>query len=270
MGTGFHRDLKCRTLRARLNEPCAEVYVSRIYAYCYEQEQATFGGPAAAAALEDAAEWKGSPGALLRALRDCGFVDCDGTDDEVVFTVHGVPKRLRENLAFRAKNAKRQKEYRKLRSASRNASRSTSHDALRTMFVTSDRQDRQDRQETDPSSLRSEGSSEPLRSSEPALRPVTSMPCVGKGARCFEVTEAMVAEWADAYPGVDVRRQVLRACQWAKDNPTKRKTVRGARAFFSRWLATEQDRGRGGPSQAPSSVSPPEEFPAVSGYQKIR
>lgn len=68
------------------------------------------------------------------------------------------------------------------------------------------------------------------------------MPCVGKPAE-YAVTEAKVREWQEAYPGVDVKREVRALVQWARDNPSKRKTYRGAPAFFSRNLARKQDKG---------------------------
>lgn len=69
---------------------------------------------------------------------------------------------------------------------------------------------------------------------------VAEMPCL-KG-QTYRITEAKVREWQESYPGIDVLREVKGLVQWARDNPAKRKTVRGAPAFFSRNLARKQDQ----------------------------
>jgi hypothetical protein len=87
----------------------------------------------------------------------------------------------------------------------------------------------------------------PVESSAPASpenpSPVVAvLPVVGKGPREYQVTAAKVAEWQDAYPGVDVVREVKALVQWSRDNPTRRKTFKGAAAFLSRNLARKQDK----------------------------
>ncbi|MGE8493665.1 MULTISPECIES: helix-turn-helix domain-containing protein [Comamonas] len=57
------------------------------------------------------------------------------------------------------------------------------------------------------------------------------------------VSEADIAEWRQAFPGVDVSAALLRARLWCKDNPTRRKTKRGVRAFLTGWLGRDQDKG---------------------------
>lgn len=79
--------------------------------------------------------------------------------------------------------------------------------------------------------------------------PFASMPVVG--SEDFAITEAMVAEWVSTFPALDVKAEVLRAIQWCRDNPAKRKTARGARAFLGRWLGRAQDSG-GGRNGAPA------------------
>jgi hypothetical protein len=98
MRVGFHGDPKCLGLRARLGNPCAEVYVSRVYAYCYQQEQDRFEGDGAVGILERAAEWKGRTGRLVTALLAEGFLDRDGG----ALVVHGVSQRLEAAMKRRA------------------------------------------------------------------------------------------------------------------------------------------------------------------------
>jgi len=71
----------------------------------------------------------------------------------------------------------------------------------------------------------------------------------------FAVKAPDVQEWQQAYPGVDVIAELLRARIWCKDNPTKRKTAKGVRRFLSGWLSKEQDRS--GAKRAPGPVVVP-------------
>jgi hypothetical protein len=61
----------------------------------------------------------------------------------------------------------------------------------------------------------------------------------------FSVTEAMVAEWDQAFPAVDVPQKLREIRAWCLANPGRRKTRRGVAAFINRWLGKEQDSGRG-------------------------
>lgn len=73
-------------------------------------------------------------------------------------------------------------------------------------------------------------------------------------------TEAMLAEWRAAFPGVDVEAQIRAMRTWSLTHLSQRKTLRGMPAFVNRWLSTEQDKtGRsapGRPGQARSHRGP--------------
>lgn len=71
---------------------------------------------------------------------------------------------------------------------------------------------------------------------------VITIPLLGRDGE-FAVTESMVAEWQDAFPGVNVPRTLKRIRLWCLDNPARRKTRRGVRRFLTGWLARDQDRG---------------------------
>ena len=70
----------------------------------------------------------------------------------------------------------------------------------------------------------------------------------------FSVTNPMVDEWLQAYPAVNVEQKLREMRAWALANPTKRKTRRGVQAFINRWLAKEQDSGRGARSPSTADV----------------
>src|SRR5262249_17224097 len=75
--------------------------------------------------------------------------------------------------------------------------------------------------------------SEPAK---PASEPKTVLvfPVVGGKAKEWALTDAKLAEYAEAYPGIDVLLECKKARQWCIDNPSKRKTPRGMPAFLAR------------------------------------
>jgi hypothetical protein len=93
---------------------------------------------------------------------------------------------------------------------------------------------------------------------------VITFPTVGSGPAEWRLRESKVAEYAEAFPGVDVLVQCRKALQWIRDNPTKRKTARGMTSFLGRWLGREQDRGpkAEGNGYRNGHVGPPAESPA--------
>jgi hypothetical protein len=88
---------------------------------------------------------------------------------------------------------------------------------------------------------------------------VLRFPVVGGGPSEWPLLQSKLAEYRDAYPGVDVLAECRKALQWCRDNPTRRKTPRGMPAFLARWLAKAQDEGRSRPPPNGSSPPPPSE-----------
>ena len=130
----------------------------------------------------------------------------------------------------------------------------------------------------DPSSLRSEGSPEPVPGEarrEPLEAPTLRQP--GAGARpggktppepeatyCGAVgglrglpvagggdwcpTPEQVEAWRAAFPGVSIEREWAAMRSWLLSNPTRAKTRRGLPAFVNNWLGRTQDRATGAPA----------------------
>ena len=46
--------------------------------------------------------------------------------------------------------------------------------------------------------------------------------------------------WKQAYPELDVERELYRMASWCDANPTKRKTRRGIEKFINGWLIRSQ------------------------------
>lgn len=49
-------------------------------------------------------------------------------------------------------------------------------------------------------------------------------------------------EWQETYPHLDVAALILKARQWCRDNPTKRKTAGGMLRFLNGWLSGEKPK----------------------------
>lgn len=74
--------------------------------------------------------------------------------------------------------------------------------------------------------------------SEPAIAWIPT----NKRDEVFNVTQSMIDEWTETFPGVDVMQQLRTMYSWSKANPTKRKTLRGMPRFIVNWLSREQDK----------------------------
>ncbi len=59
------------------------------------------------------------------------------------------------------------------------------------------------------------------------------------------VTTAMVSEWTQSFPAVDVPQSLRTMRAWLMAKPARRKTRRGINAFVVGWLGREQDKGGG-------------------------
>ncbi len=75
---------------------------------------------------------------------------------------------------------------------------------------------------------------------EPEPQPMVMMPLVGEAE--FGILQSHIDGWVEAYPGVDVIRQLAAMRQWSLANPRKRKTTRGVLGFCNSWLMKEQDK----------------------------
>lgn len=107
---------------------------------------------------------------------------------------------------------------------------------------------------------------QPVRAASPApiaQKPddqpaVLVMPLAGGGE--FGITQQHIDGWVEAYPGVDVIRQLASMRQWCLANPRKRKTRRGVLSFCNSWLMKEQDKAGSrlpsAPAGRPGSFDP--------------
>jgi hypothetical protein len=82
-------------------------------------------------------------------------------------------------------------------------------------------------------------------------------PLILKDGSRFHVSEKHLNEFVDAYPGVDVRDQIMKMSQWLKTNPTKRKTKNGIMRFINSWIARSEREVVNVP-QSSTKISMPE------------
>lgn len=99
-------------------------------------------------------------------------------------------------------------------------------------------------------------------------------PVVGGGPPTWELGKASVAEWAAAFPGVDVMSECRKALAWVRAHERNRKTPVGMPQFLFKWMARAQDRGGRSPlpnqdtgrrpyhAPTPAISKPPAPWPA--------
>lgn len=91
-----------------------------------------------------------------------------------------------------------------------------------------------------------------------ASEQVTGLPpLILKDGSRFHISENHLNEFVDAYPGVDVRDQIMKMSQWLKTNPTKRKTKNGIMRFINSWIS-RSEREMMNALQSSTKISMPE------------
>lgn len=73
---------------------------------------------------------------------------------------------------------------------------------------------------------------------------MATFPCVG-ASKEWQLTNAKLAEWQEAFPAMDVPAEVRKARQWLVDNPGRMKTAKGMTKFLFGWLERSQNRKGG-------------------------
>ncbi len=105
-----------------------------------------------------------------------------------------------------------------------------------------------------------DGCSEPDSGSEPATEseikePVFCEILLSGGKSTHLVTESDVAEYLEAFPGIDVRQEIRKCQQWNKASPARRKTKAGIKRHIAAWLGRAQDSIGKNPRAAPVNRS---------------
>lgn len=90
---------------------------------------------------------------------------------------------------------------------------------------------------------------------EPAEPPIMVFPCVGKGPTEWPLRSDKLAEYGEAYPGVDVLGEARKALQWLRDNPSRQKTFSGMSKFLNAWMSRAQNGSRGSPRASGPKLS---------------
>lgn len=91
-----------------------------------------------------------------------------------------------------------------------------------------------------------------------ASEPVMDLPpLILKDGSRFHISQNHFNEFVNAYPGVDVRDQIMKMSQWLKTNPSKRKTKNGVMRFINSWIARSERETINAP-QSSTKISMPE------------
>jgi hypothetical protein len=82
-------------------------------------------------------------------------------------------------------------------------------------------------------------------SGQVAAKTFLEFPVVGRGGPTWCLTEALVSEFEQLYPTVNVRQESRAALGWVRSNQGRRKTVSGMRKFLNGWMTKATNGGRG-------------------------
>ena len=223
--------------------------------------------------LADACWWEGEPDAIARALVDAGLLDVT----EHGWQVHGWAEHA-ESLKAAQRMAKKRETERAVRNSSEQFGTVTSDETRRDetrrdhsssvlgLHRAEFSGDAPGSADADPTAALGERQEGPKDEPKPppapevppepenapdakpealALIPLELPPAPAvwlrlKGGREVGITTMQVAQWSDAYPGVDVRAELLRMRAWLDANPAKRPASSVA-SFAIRWLGRAQN-----------------------------
>lgn len=69
----------------------------------------------------------------------------------------------------------------------------------------------------------------------------------------WSLSTKKVDEYRKSFPELDLNREFLKAAQWLRDNPKRRKTEKGMCAFLGSWLGRAQNNGSGSSVRVPTA-----------------
>lgn len=204
--------------------------------------------------------WDGDPAALIAALVDLRWLD--ETDHGLV--IHDWMERAEAHARARKEKKRREKKREAVVHACTTRAPRVHHEPQNVPTRARERRG-EEREERDLSPSEKEGAELKLALASPPQPPaatVLEIECAGK-VPTFAVTEAMIAEWREIFPGVDVPAIVRRAALWQQDNPRRRKTARGLKSWLAtQWLAKAQDEATRADRSARSP--PPPRRPTIA------
>lgn len=196
------------------------------------------------AAIAGACYWEGDADAFVQALIDSGYADESATHRVVIHDwAEHCPQYVRAALSRRG-----------ISFASSDAQKELSLDAT---------EEGSEERSRDPSILTKPNLTKPSPNGDdgaepkPAPAPAITIPL--NDGTDYPIAGALVREWRELYPAVDVMQTLRNLRGWCLANPRRRKTRRGVLRFINAALAKDQDRrpGRSTNGQAgrPSAVA---------------
>ena len=95
--------------------------------------------------------------------------------------------------------------------------------------------------------------SKPLASSDKSLPAIGTLPCLS--GKSWPFTQEDVDGWKEAYPAIDVLREIHGDREWLKANPSRMKTIGGMRRHVNAWLSRAQNNSHSN-GHSPAPVNP--------------
>jgi hypothetical protein len=218
--------------------------------------------------VEALAEWPGKPGELCQALLNAGGEGESGYIEEVpgrpgLYRCHDfydhAPRYVATRMLREADRRAKGQTLSAIRAeaGSKGGKQTSSKRAANEQQTSSKKQQVNVTPAPAPAPAPLKACAEPGKSDSTPV--VLELPCAGSDGKSWPVTEGMLRQWGEAFPGVDPMTEARKMLLWLQVNDKRRKTARGMGRFVMGWLEKAQN------SHGGSRASPPRVLPLRPG-----
>lgn len=226
---------KTQMLIDTLDDPCAPLYVIRLWAHCQTRRGWVFDIPIAG--VKSICKFAGDAEALNQALIECEFLAREDRQVTVVgWDEHN--STLIANWANGKKGGRPPKNKPK-----QNPSKTHG------LPMANPDQTHQEPIRLDRIGLDKKGEDQKTSTELATPDAVYYIPTnkYGTQGESYPVTEDDLVNWAELYPAVNLQAEIRKIIGWSQSNTGKRKTLKGMPKFINSWLSRAQDKGGGSP-----------------------
>ncbi len=228
---------KTQMLVNMLDDPCAPLYLIRIWSHCQNRKQTQF-KPMPNPGLKALCRYPGDADKLVSALVESGFIE--KTDGDSILVVGWEDKNAQLVAAW--ENGAKGGRPRKNPTVTQPKPNGKPNPDLGEPDEKRLDKSREDKSREEGKETICSASATPPP--EPVV-PVLEFPVAHKTKKTWALTQTLIDELTEAFPAVDVLQQCKQALAWVKANPG-RKDPQGMSAFLTNWMSRQQNKGSPG------------------------
>lgn len=234
---------KTQMLIDSLDDPCAPIYVIRLWGHCQTRRGWVFDIPVAG--IKSICKYPGDADQLNQALIECEFLHRNGKEVTVVgWDEHN------STLIANWNNGK--KGGRPPKKKPMDNPEETHGLPMDNPAETREEPIRLDRIGLDEIGQDKKTSTELATPGAAYYIPTNKY---GTQGEKYPVTVDDIAEWRELYPAVSIDVEIRKIIGWSQSNVQKRKTMKGMPKFINSWLSRAQDKGGGRSFATPQEQS---------------